>query len=78
MDPRKRPLRNKVQLKSIGVRIRKLRLEKGISQEALADAARIERSYMGAIERAERNPSIDKLASIAKALKVSLPKLLAN
>ena len=71
MDARKRPLTNPRELKALGQKIRKLRQEKGISQEDLANEAKIERSYMGAIERGERNPSFDKITSIAKALSVS-------
>lgn len=76
MDIRKRPLRNTAQLKKLGTRIRRLRKEKGISQEDLANEAKIERSYMGAIERGERNPSFDKLVSIARSLKVPTSQLL--
>lgn len=68
MDSRKRPLRNAQELKELGAKIRKLRKERGISQEDLAHEAGIERSYMGAIERGERNPSYDKLVSVARAL----------
>ena len=75
MDSRKRPLKNLNQLKRLGEKIRKLRKQKGISQETLADKAGIERSYMGAIERGERNPSYDKLVSIARALNVSPAEL---
>lgn len=70
MISRKRPLHNSVQLKAFGVKIKRLRIEKGMSQEEVANAAGIERSYMGAIERGERNPSYDKILSIAKAIKV--------
>lgn len=76
MDQRKRPLANPISLTKFGNKIRKLRKEKGISQEQLAIEAGIERSYMGAIERGERNPSLDKVVSIAKALKTSTAKLL--
>lgn len=72
---RKRPLSNAPQLKSLGKHIRALRVKKGISQEVLAGVSEIERSYMGAIERGERNPSFDKLVSIAKALGISVPEL---
>lgn len=72
---RKRPLSDQNALKKLGKRIRTLRLAQGINQEALATDAGIERSYMGAIERGERNPSYDKLVSIAKALKISLSEL---
>lgn len=69
MGIRKRPLSNPQDLKKLGKKIRVLRQALGISQETLADEAGIERSYMGAIERGERNPSFDKLGNIAKALK---------
>lgn len=59
----------------LGNKIASLRKKTGLSQEKLADAAGIERSYMGAIERGERNPSYDKLVSISKALRVSLNDL---
>ncbi|MEK7150784.1 MAG: helix-turn-helix transcriptional regulator [Patescibacteria group bacterium] len=75
MDTRKRPLSNPHDLKRLGKKIRELRRASSISQEALADSAGIERSYMGAIERGERNPSFDKIASIAKALDTSPSKL---
>lgn len=76
MDSRKRPLTNPQALIDFGKRVRQLRLEKGISQEQLADEAGIERSYMGAIERGERNPSLDKVTSIAGALKIKSSDLL--
>ncbi|MBI4098201.1 MAG: helix-turn-helix transcriptional regulator [Candidatus Levybacteria bacterium] len=63
-------------LKKFGEQVRKLRKEKGMSQEQLADAAGIERSYMGTIERGERNPTLMKVYNIAKALKVSASTLL--
>ncbi len=59
-----------------GERVRKLRKEKGMSQEQLADLAGIERSYMGTIERGERNPTLMKVYNIAKSLKVSAGQLL--
>lgn len=77
MFTRKRPLRNLSQLKKLGGKIRKLRIEAGLSQEELADAAGIERSYMGTIERGERNPSFDKVVSISKALNTSPSQLLS-
>ncbi len=75
MDSRKRPLSNPQDLKRLGKKIRGLRQALGLSQETLADEAEIERSYMGAIERGERNPSFDKIASIARALGISPSKL---
>jgi len=63
-------------LEKFGENVKRLRKEKKISQEQLADLAGIERSYMGTIERGQRNPTLLKVYKIAKALKVSAGKLL--
>jgi transcriptional regulator with XRE-family HTH domain len=60
---------------NFGKRIKELRSKRGMTQEALADAIGVDRSYMGFVERGERNPTLDKIARIAKALKVSLSTL---
>jgi transcriptional regulator with XRE-family HTH domain len=52
--------------------IRLIRAKQGISQEELADKASLHRTYVGSIERSERNVSIDNIAKIAHALKVSI------
>ncbi|MET4693633.1 helix-turn-helix domain-containing protein [Endozoicomonas lisbonensis] len=57
--------------KLFGNRIRELRKAKGISQEALAHLAGIDRGYMGHIERGNRNVTIEKIYQLAHALKVS-------
>jgi transcriptional regulator with XRE-family HTH domain len=57
-------------LKRLGTRIRRLRERKGFSQEALADSAHLDRSYMSGIERGVRNVSVLNLAKIARALSV--------
>jgi transcriptional regulator with XRE-family HTH domain len=56
--------------KLVGKRIRELRLKQGISQEALADEAGVHRTYMGSVERGERNISLENIVRIAQALKV--------
>jgi transcriptional regulator with XRE-family HTH domain len=56
--------------------MRRLRAARGLSQEALAHECGINRTYLSAIERAERNVSIDNIARIAKGLKVDPWKLL--
>lgn len=61
--------------KKFGERIRQLRLQKGMSQESLAFKANMHRTYMGGIERGERNPSLKNIEAIAKALGVSLKEL---
>lgn len=60
----------------LGERVRKLRKRMGISQEELGFRAKVHRTYIGAIERAEQNVSIDTIHKIAKALKVSSGELL--
>jgi DNA-binding XRE family transcriptional regulator len=57
-------------------RIKQLRKEAGLSQERLADLSGLHRTYIGAIERAEQNVSIDNIGKIAKALKVKPSDLL--
>lgn len=58
--------------KSFGKRIKELRLKQGITQEKLAEMIDVDRSYMGFIERGERNPTLEKMRKIAKALKVNV------
>ncbi len=54
------------------------RLEKNISQEALADLCNLHRTYVGSVERGERNISIDNIEKISKALEVSPSVLLRD
>lgn len=65
----------KIIRKNFGLRVRTLRKERGYSQEAFADECELHRTYIGAIERGERNVAIDNIAKIAKALKVSIGDL---
>ena len=58
--------------------LRVLRLLRGWSQEALAEAARLDRSYIGGIERGQRNVSLDKVERLAKAFHLSIPELLQS
>ncbi|KKR81281.1 MAG: Transcriptional regulator Cro/CI family [Candidatus Daviesbacteria bacterium GW2011_GWA1_41_61] len=58
-----------------GKRVQELRKQKGLTQEDLADLVSVDRSYMGFVERGERNPTLDKLVKIAKALKITLSEL---
>lgn len=59
----------------LGQRIRELRTVKGFSQEAFADEVGLDRTYMGGIERGERNLAALNLIRIAKALKVEVGEL---
>ena len=49
-----------------------LRKKKGLSQEAFADLCGLHRTYIGAIERGERNISLENIKKIARALGVSI------
>ena len=62
--------------KQLGKRIRQIRKKQNMSQEELGFRAGLHRTYIGAIERAEQNVSIDNLHKIAKALKVHPKDLL--
>jgi len=58
-----------------GQRMRALRTEKGLSQEALALACDLDRTYVGGIERGERNVSLVNIQKIATALGVPVREL---
>ena len=62
-------------LKKIGARIRELRTERGLSQEALAFEAGLAINSIATLERGEANPSVAVLLSIARVLKVKLRDL---
>ena len=61
-----------LQLATFGSVIRELRKERGLSQEAFADLAGIDRSYMGHIERGEKNVTLSKIYQLSHALGVKL------
>ena len=62
----------------VGRNVRKLRLQKDMTQEELAFEAKIDLTYVGGIERGKRNPSLMVMARIAEALSVPLAKLIAD
>jgi transcriptional regulator with XRE-family HTH domain len=62
----------------VGKNIRRLRLQKGMTQEQLAFETEIDLTYVGGIERGRRNPSLMVLVRIAKSLVVPPPKLLVG
>lgn len=63
---------------ALGATIRRRRKALGLSQEALADAVCIHRTYIGSVERGERNVSVQNLALIAAALGWRLSELITN
>ena len=67
---------NRGRLAFLGSAIRTIRLEKELSQEALADAADIDRSHMGKIERGERNVSFLNIARVADALDTNIAAIM--
>ena len=61
--------------KKFGRRVRKIRLSQKLSQEKLAFKADVHRTYMGAIERGEKNVCLKNIEKIAKALKIEIKGL---
>lgn len=61
--------------KKLGNRIKTLRKKLGFTQEDLAFKIGVDRSYMGFVERGERNPTLDKLSKLAKSLEINLSQL---
>ena len=62
-------------LKDFGNKIREIRKERGLSQEELAELSNLDRSYMGHIERGEKNVTLLKIHQIAHALQIEVYKL---
>jgi len=63
-------------LEQFGERVRTLRKARGFSQEAFAARCGLDRTYIGGIERGERNVALRNIAVIAVALDVSISELL--
>ncbi len=61
---------------ALGAAVRDLRARRGISQEALAEISGMHRTYLGGIERGNRNPSYTNIRRIADALEVRTSQLL--
>ena len=62
--------------KKFGKHLRALREERGWSQEEFADRAGLHRTYVSAVERGVRNPTLSVLERLAKALGIKLSELL--
>jgi transcriptional regulator with XRE-family HTH domain len=61
--------------RKFGERLKELRGKKNFTQEDLADKVGVDRSYMGFLERGEKNPTLRNLVRIAKAFDISLSEL---
>ncbi len=59
-----------------GEKVREIRKDKGLSQEELAHKADLHRTYIGMIERAEKNITLVNIEKIANALEVNIKELL--
>ena len=67
---------SKINLKTLlGIAIRRQRASLGISQEELAYRAGLHRTYVSDLERGARNPSIDSIEKLARALELSISQL---
>ena len=63
---------------ALGRAVREIRVARRISQEALGDLSGMDRTYVGGIERGERNPSYQAIRRLSDALAVSSSELLAR
>ena len=63
-------------LRALGFALKRLRESKRLTQEALAEKADLDRTYLSDIERGARNPGIKNVARLAKALGVTTSQLL--
>lgn len=68
----------KTELILFGKAVRRIREQEGLSQEALADLSHLHRTYIGGIERGERNVGLRNLLRLSKALKVLPCELLQD
>jgi transcriptional regulator with XRE-family HTH domain len=66
----------KILLRQFGQRVREIRKQQNFSQEELAERCNLHRTYIGGIERGERNLALVNIARIAKALEVDMCVLL--
>lgn len=65
-------------LVSFGHRVRELRTAQGYSQEGFAAVCGLDRTYMGGIERGERNVALRNIGKIAEALGISIAELMRD
>ena len=70
------PMKNDFLIKEFGARIKQLRLDKNISQEKLSFLTGFHRTYIGMIERGERNISLTNMAIFSRVFELNLSELL--
>ncbi|HEX8515191.1 MAG TPA: helix-turn-helix transcriptional regulator [Bacteroidia bacterium] len=63
--------RDKKVINAFGAHLRKLRLEKGLSQEDLTDSAGLSKNMIGMIERGEVNPTLTTIEALARGLNIT-------
>lgn len=68
-------MEDKKYLEDFAKNVRTLREERGLSQEKLAEQAGLHRTYIGMVERLERNPSLTSIYKIAEGLKINIKEL---
>ncbi len=62
----------------IGIELRKARLKAGLTQEQLAERAKLHPTYIGLLERNKRSPSLDVFLRLCKAMSISPVNLLGR
>jgi len=65
-------------LKKFGEKVREERLKRGLSQEELAGKASVHRTYIGMIERGEKNITLTNIKKVASAFDLKIDQLLSN
>ena len=69
-------MKNQVLINYFGLKVRQLRLDRNMTQEKLSFSTGFHRTYIGMIERGERNISLTNIAVFAKAFEISISELL--
>jgi len=78
MDERRLRKPSKRLVRILSENIRRFRRDRGLSQEELSELCGLHRTYVGSVERAERNVTLSTLEAFSSALGVSVPQLLTD